>query len=250
MMSDQLNPALDINGISIRRDADGRYCLNDLHKAAGGENRHRPSLWLNNKQTIELIEEIEKAGIPAIQSKQQLGSFVAWELVYAYAMWISAAFHLQVIRAYHTMMTNTPKPTPAQGLPTALRNLADVIQALSVATLALADECECRVTVKTSAAPVNLKQLPDREMSFLQAWWDCVGTQTVTASDLYRAIATEQCQELNDSSGALLGDVTQWTPKKLSYALKRWSEQPLDGYKVVNVGKSSRGILWRLERII
>lgn len=246
MMSDQLKPALAIDSIPIRQDADGRYCLNDLHKAAGGENRHRPSLWLANKQTIELIKEIEKAGIPAIQSKQQLGSFVAWELVYAYAMWISAAFHLKVIRAYHAMMTNTSKPTPTQGLPTALRNLASVIQALSVATLALADECECRAATKASA-PVNLKQLPDREMAFLQAWKDCLGTKTVTTSDLYRAVATQQCQELNNSSGALLGDVTQWTPKKLSYALKRWSEQPIDGYKVVKVGKSSHGTLWRLE---
>jgi hypothetical protein len=30
-------------------------------------------LWCDNKQTTELIEEIEKAGIPAIQSKQGLG---------------------------------------------------------------------------------------------------------------------------------------------------------------------------------
>lgn len=97
--------ALTISGISIRQDDQGRYCLNDLHKAAGNENKNRPSLWLKNQQTVELIAEIEKAGIPAIQSKQQLGTFAVKDLVYVYAMWISPAFTLKVIRAYDAMVS-------------------------------------------------------------------------------------------------------------------------------------------------
>jgi hypothetical protein len=46
----------------------------------------------------------------------------------------------------------------------------------------------------------------------------------------------------------LLGDISQWTPKKLSYALKRWSQLPLESFMVLNIGKTSRGMLWRLER--
>ena len=94
---------LTILSVVIRTDLEGRYCLNDLHKASGGVVHHRPSEWMKNKQAIELIEEISKDGIPSIQSKQQLGTFVAKELVYAYAMWISPAFHLKVIRAYDAM---------------------------------------------------------------------------------------------------------------------------------------------------
>jgi hypothetical protein len=96
---------LIISGYSIRQDVEGHFCLNDLHKAAGNENKHRPSLWMKNKQTIELIAEIEKAGIPAFQSKQQLGTFVVKPLVYAYAMWISPIFHLHVIEAYDALVT-------------------------------------------------------------------------------------------------------------------------------------------------
>lgn len=33
----------------------GRYCLNDFHKAAGGEQRHQPRYWLANQQTQELV---------------------------------------------------------------------------------------------------------------------------------------------------------------------------------------------------
>ncbi len=88
----------------VRQDESGRYLLNDLHRAAGAHNRHRPSLWLGTKQAKEFVAELEKAGIPAIQSKQQVGTFGCRELVYAYAMWISASFQLMVIRAFDTLV--------------------------------------------------------------------------------------------------------------------------------------------------
>lgn len=124
--------ALTIAHTTIHQDANGRYCLNDLHKASGGENRHRPSLWMANKQTKALIDELlseqkhiyPKAGIPAlgvvpqsrnscfgiapvevIQGGEWNGTFVVKELVYAYAMWISPAFTLKVIRAYDALVT-------------------------------------------------------------------------------------------------------------------------------------------------
>jgi hypothetical protein len=84
--------------------------------------------------------------------------------------------------------------------------------------------------------------------STLRAWWHCLGTKSVTTSDIYRVITAKQCQELNESSGALLGDISQWTPKKLSYALKRWSQLPLESFMVLNMCKTSRGMLWRLEQ--
>ena len=118
---------ITIDNTPIRQDADGRYCLNDLHKASGNENKHRPSLWLNNQQTQDLIAEIEKggnspilefgkAGIPAIQSKQNSGTYVVKELVYSYAMWISPAFSLKVIRAYDALVTGRSSGIDLNGL--------------------------------------------------------------------------------------------------------------------------------------
>ena len=94
-----MNAQVSVANVAIRQ-FDNLYSLNDLHKAAGGENRHKPSLWANNNQTLDLISEIEKAGIPAIQKKQGLGTFVCKELVVHYGMWISPAFSLKVIRAF------------------------------------------------------------------------------------------------------------------------------------------------------
>ncbi|MBE0508026.1 MAG: KilA-N domain-containing protein [Marinospirillum sp.] len=100
---------LTVADVSIRQDAEGRFCLNDLHKAAGGETRHKPVEWLRNQKTQELIEETLKVGFPTLvtfRGGRTPGTYVCKELVYAYAMWISPAFHLKVIRAYDELQTN------------------------------------------------------------------------------------------------------------------------------------------------
>lgn len=92
-----------IAGSKVKTDAEGMFSLNDLHKAAGGEDRHRPSRWTDSQQAKELAEEIGKAGKGALVSRQggkAPGTYVCRELVYAYAMWLSPAFHLHVIRAF------------------------------------------------------------------------------------------------------------------------------------------------------
>lgn len=127
------NQPLVIGDFSIRQDEDGRYCLNDLHKASGGLEKHKPTRFIRNQQTQALIVEIEqganlhldhlddiqvcKGGITPLDERPNMvfaiktfhgginsGTYVVKELVYSYAMWISAKFHLMVIRAYDAMM--------------------------------------------------------------------------------------------------------------------------------------------------
>ena len=90
----------------IRQDEDGRYCLNDLHRASGANPNHRPGEFMRNKQTRAMVKEIETAEIPAVKAHEGVagGTFVAKELVYAYAMWISPAFALKVIRTYDALV--------------------------------------------------------------------------------------------------------------------------------------------------
>ena len=107
----------------IATDSEGRFRLNDLHQAAGGEKRHGPAYWMETQQARELAEAIagEMTGdtgkpVSVIRGGQGQGTYMCRELVYAYAMWISAKFHLEVIRTFDAVATGqapvgVPKPS-------------------------------------------------------------------------------------------------------------------------------------------
>ena len=93
------------------RTLDNFYSLNDLHKASGEEVRHAPFRFMRLDQTQELIQEIDRSPdlvFTVLRGGKTQGTWVCKELVYAYAMWISAKFHLQVIRAFDQLSLNQP----------------------------------------------------------------------------------------------------------------------------------------------
>ena len=117
---------ISIDGDVIRRDQYGRYCLNDLHKASGGDVKNKPSNFLQNDKTQELVAELIDAGNPssvniepvsAIRGGPEQGTYVVKQIVYAYAMWISAKFHLKVINTFDAATNQAQLPdlnNPAQ----------------------------------------------------------------------------------------------------------------------------------------
>jgi hypothetical protein len=96
-----------IGDITIKQDVEGRYCLNDLHRAAGGEDRHQPRYWLAGQHAQEMVSILETSGIPLVSKiGRNGGTYVSKQLVYGYAMWISPAFQLKVSEAYDKLQTN------------------------------------------------------------------------------------------------------------------------------------------------
>jgi hypothetical protein len=86
------------------------YSLNDLEKVAisnGVTKNISPSEWMKLQVTQEAIDILihENPAIKIIETKagRYGGTFACKELVYAYAMWVSADFLIHVIRAYDAM---------------------------------------------------------------------------------------------------------------------------------------------------
>jgi len=135
--------SLTLGVIQIRQH-NGLYCLNDIHRASGGAEKHRPIEYLRLDSTQTLIEtlikelsfsnvrNINEAGNPASnstdrQSKNIIkggdshlflrtlkgrngGTYACKELVIAYAGWINAAFHLRVLRVFLESLNPPKKP--------------------------------------------------------------------------------------------------------------------------------------------
>ena len=100
-----------IDKMVIREVDGGLFNLNDLHKAAGGKVKHKPSEFMRLSQTSDLASEINKVrGIPPFRKVMGRtgGTYACKELVYAYAMWISPAFNLKVIQCFDDVVSKNP----------------------------------------------------------------------------------------------------------------------------------------------
>ena len=112
---------------STVRVLNGKYSLNDLHKASSfprqPDKRFQPSNFLRLKQTNALIKEIQSSDVRSepvlvINGGNEQGTYVCRELVYAYAMWVSAKFHLAVINAFDALQaSSSPAPVAKTTVP-------------------------------------------------------------------------------------------------------------------------------------
>ena len=98
------------------RQLDNLFSLTDLHKASGGDEKHKPVLFLRLDQTKDLISEIENdkvqictLPVKTVRGGKNPSTYACEELMLAYAMWISPKFHLIVLRAFLAMHRNQPQ---------------------------------------------------------------------------------------------------------------------------------------------
>lgn len=95
---------ITVFGKNIRKDEEGRFSLNDLHKAAMATGHatdgHRPSKFMRNDSVQAFIVAIggnfennahAAAPIRVVKGGSNPGSFACAEILFEYAKWISAA---------------------------------------------------------------------------------------------------------------------------------------------------------------
>ncbi|WP_295449104.1 ORF6N domain-containing protein [uncultured Thiodictyon sp.] len=128
--TDPEHPAITLGDIAIRQDRDGRYCINDVYQAAGGDDQHQPNRWLQRHHTIAIIKECEVPGCAAVVATPGRGTFVVKKVLLAYGLSVSLAFHLRVSRAFEAATTAaTSQPADGPLLPSEQQALAAVIGA-------------------------------------------------------------------------------------------------------------------------
>lgn len=116
------------------RSYENLFSLNDLHKASGGVEKHRPSLFIRLDATKDLISEIQKEVkstdliFKTTGGRGLRGTYACEELMLAYAMWISPKFHLIVLRAFlnlhkksTALLPNTITPEQQQAIQSAVQ---------------------------------------------------------------------------------------------------------------------------------
>lgn len=155
-----MTSTLAILGTTIRQDAEGRFCLNDCHKASGGDAAKKPANFLRLDTAKALIAEISRCSdvsIPPVNVKQggnDQGSYACRELIYAYGEWISASFHLTVIRAFDALVTrglHNEKPlTREQQVAQALLLSQDIIREKDEQIAILAPKAEVAEKIASS----------------------------------------------------------------------------------------------------
>lgn len=80
-------------------ERDGMFSMSDIHRASGFGAAKRPDIFLRNKGTKSLIDELGEKKVVRLSGKQG-GTWAVAELVCAYAMWVDAGFYLKVISTF------------------------------------------------------------------------------------------------------------------------------------------------------
>jgi len=112
---------LVINKKEITTDSNGRYSLNDLHEAAGGLNSQKPSLFYRSdsfNSVVDVLNAQNRAFSPIVkkQGRYNGGTWVCKELVYKYAMWISAEYEVNVIQTFDSIINKINAPSVMEAL--------------------------------------------------------------------------------------------------------------------------------------
>lgn len=121
----QGNPQTLTLSLDTIKQVNGLYCLNDLHRLAGGHKKDTPSRFIRLEKTQALITSFEKIHNPLMGSDFQTpkmgsdnspvlkvvnggamqGIYGSKGVVYAYTSWLNSDFHAMVYTVFERVAT-------------------------------------------------------------------------------------------------------------------------------------------------
>jgi anti-repressor protein len=113
---DAPTPPLGIAGVPMTHDAQGRYSLNALHRASGGQPGKEPAHWLAKQSTQALVTACEGqhpgACLDVVHEGTTADTYAHALLAVSYAGWIAPAFQLKVNQAFLDSQRRPKLPMP------------------------------------------------------------------------------------------------------------------------------------------
>ena len=89
---------MEINGVKVIENEDGLFLLKDLFNMSGQPEHKRPSAFLAQKQTKDLLNVFDGA---VERNRGRFGGvYASKEIVLAYAMWLSPDFYKKVVTTF------------------------------------------------------------------------------------------------------------------------------------------------------
>ncbi|NTX07027.1 KilA-N domain-containing protein [Myxococcus sp. CA040A] len=236
----------------VRQDTHGRYSLNDLHRAAGLEDRHQPAYFLRNDGVRALIEEVQSANlqtapVEAVNGGPNRGTYACRTVALRYAAWISAPFEFKVYKVLEDYLDGRLVPaTPA--LPS---GYIDALEALVVAEkekLRLSEVATQQAQQLEAQGRVIEEQRP--AMEFLERFVKAKGSAGV------RRVAKGINRRQNDLVRDLLRDRVLYYEGRHLVPFAKYQDK---GYFVVKLGEknghaftharfTSAGVQWAAAR--
>lgn len=216
---------------------DGLFSLNDLHKASGGDKKHQPANFMRLETTQDLIIEIEKENLNSSDVRNKKiafksiagrfgGSYGCKELIYSYAMWISAKFHLTVIRVFDEYATGnqqTPQPKLEDLSTPKTRNpLKDAVN-MMVPKIGLSYS-DCYKMVHQRFGIKSVKELTNEQIPQAVEY-----VHTVLSGELMPRKAIEQPRLINDSRKSRVAAIAMMKAGSLAKARQDRIVEKLEG---------------------
>jgi len=104
--------ALSIAGVNVRQDSEGRFSLNDLHKAAvsagNATSSQRPANFLKSEPVQAFVAALNSdatqiASVNSVKGGKNQGTYASELVAIRYAAWIDPSFEITVYKTFQSV---------------------------------------------------------------------------------------------------------------------------------------------------